>query len=217
MTSTTFLRRKLESVACCPHTHTHTHTPIITYIYISIYISISLSISIRIYINTYIYIYTPVSISISIYLYLHIHISCLYLYVDLYLSIYEYICIYIYTYMCVICNMATFFDVVSCSVISDGALAVTWLSCLILKKISVPWGTFSADRLSNGDNQRMEELHAHRIRSRAAMRVDKEWKGPTWPWDLKHGNIEVDTCHLCFTMSCVCICRIICIYIYTFI
>ena len=33
--------------------------------------------------------------------------------------------VYIYTYMCVICNMATFFDVVSCSVISDGALAVT--------------------------------------------------------------------------------------------
>ena len=38
-------------------------------------------------------------------------------------------------------------------------------------------GTFSAERLSNGDNQRMEELHSHRIRSRAAMRVDKEWKG----------------------------------------
>ncbi|CAK9113980.1 unnamed protein product, partial [Durusdinium trenchii] len=40
---------------------------------------------------------------------------------------------------------------------------------------------FSADRLSNGDNQRMEEVHSHRIRSRAAMRVDKEWKG-RWAW-----------------------------------
>ena len=67
-------------------------------------------------------IYTPVSISISIYLYLYIHISCLYLYVDLYLSIYIYMNIYIYIH---VCNMATFFDVVSCSVISDGALAVT--------------------------------------------------------------------------------------------
>ena len=38
-------------------------------------------------------------------------------------------------------------------------------------------GTFSADRLSNGDNQRMEVMHSRQIRSRAAMRVDKEWRG----------------------------------------
>ncbi|CAJ1396148.1 unnamed protein product [Effrenium voratum] len=39
----------------------------------------------------------------------------------------------------------------------------------------------AADRLSNGDNQRMEEVHSHRVRSRSAMRVDKEWKGFTLP------------------------------------
>lgn len=50
--------------------------------------------------------------------------------------------------------------------------------------------TFSADRLSNGDNQRMEELHAHRIRSRAAMRVDKEWKGFQLPEMVERGEFQ---------------------------
>eukprot|EP00435_Cladocopium_sp_Y103_P075516 s32_g59.t1 len=50
--------------------------------------------------------------------------------------------------------------------------------------------TFSADRLSNGDNQRMEELHSHRIRSRAAMRVDKEWKGFQLPEMVERGEFQ---------------------------
>lgn len=54
---------------------------------------------------------------------------------------------------------------------------------------------FSADRLSNGDNQRMEEVHSHRIRSRAAMRVDKEWKGFSLPDMVERSEYQRSQTH----------------------